>query len=103
MLFRKFLSVAKDQQQKGPDGQEPELNEIQPGMEVEDTDHDLGESDVSKPRVAKVIRDEQGQVEDVVVNKGVIFRKQVEVPADRIEKVEQDGKEGRVVIETVAE
>ncbi|HET9922342.1 MAG TPA: divalent metal cation transporter [Ktedonobacteraceae bacterium] len=95
--------MAKNQQQEGPEGQKPDLNEIQPGVKVEDTDHDLGDSDLSKPRVSKVIRNKQGQVEDIVVNKGVIFKKQVEVPAGRVEKVEPDGKKGEVVIETVAE
>ncbi len=44
-------------------------------MNVEATEFDLGESDVSEPKVADVARDEQGNVEKLVVQKGVIFKK----------------------------
>ena len=53
--------MAREHDQKRTKGQKPDLNEIQPGMEVEDTGHELGEGDISKPRVSNVIRDKQGQ------------------------------------------
>src|SRR5439155_25950810 len=76
----------------------------QPGMEVEDTGHELGESDISKPQVTAVIRDEQGQVKYLIVSKGLLFKKKVVVPASRIKevKLEPENKKGpgEVVIET---
>ncbi len=66
----------------------PPADEVEPGMEVETTGGDLGARDVSRPRVEKVIRDALGRVRDVIVEKGVIFRKEIDVPADRIEEVE---------------
>ncbi len=62
--------------------------EVTPGMEVEATEGDLGEEDVSKPRVKEVQRDPQGNIEKVVVEKGAIFKKTLEVPADRVQSVE---------------
>ena len=62
--------MAQEHDQESTKGQKPALNEIQPGMEVEDTGHELGESDISKPQVTAVIRDEQGQVKYLVVSKG---------------------------------
>ena len=53
---------------------------IEPGMEVEAREGDLGEEDVSKPRVEEVLRDAEGNVEKLVVSKGLIFRKRLEVP-----------------------
>lgn len=79
----------------------PPADEVEPGMEVETTGGDLGARDVSRPRVEKVIRDALGRVRDVIVEKGVIFRKEIDVPADRIEEVEPgaDDQPGEVVIE----
>ena len=57
---------------------------IETGMEVEATRGDLGEEDVSKPKVTEVVQDQQGKVDKVVVQKGVIFKKTLEIPADRI-------------------
>lgn len=80
----------------------PPADEVEPGMEVETTGGDLGARDVSRPHVEKVIRDAFGRVRDVIVEKGVIFRKEIEVPADRVEEVEagKDDQPGEVVIET---
>jgi hypothetical protein len=39
---------------------------IEPHMVVEATKGDLGEDDVSQPRVAEVVEDQQGDVENVV-------------------------------------
>jgi len=57
-------------------------------MAVETREGDLGESDVSTARVKDVERNEAGDVTNVVVEKGVVFRKTLEVPAERIEIVE---------------
>lgn len=68
---------------------EPDINEIKPGMAVEAIEGgDLGEEDVSKPQVEEVRTDGAGNVESVVVKKGVIFQKEVEIPANRIEEVQ---------------
>lgn len=79
-----------------------DLNEIQPGMEVEDAKGLLGEHDVKEPKVSKVMRNQQDQVEDIVVSKGLpIDKKEFVVPADQIEAVEPASQQkGRVVIET---
>ena len=80
----------------------PPADEVEPGMEVETTGGDLGARDVSRPHVEKVIRDAFGRVRDVIVEKGVIFRKEIDVPADRVEEVDagEDDQPGEVVIET---
>ena len=69
------------------------LNEIEPGMSVETKDDALGEDDVSKPKVEKVVRDEKGQVEEVIVKKGVIFQKEITIPANRIDAIENGHKD----------
>jgi NRAMP (natural resistance-associated macrophage protein)-like metal ion transporter len=82
--------------------QQNDVNHIASGMEVETTGGDLGEADVSKPRVGEVVRDQQGNVEKFTIDKGVVFKKKLEVPADRIQKVdhaEQRSTNGKVVIE----
>jgi NRAMP (natural resistance-associated macrophage protein)-like metal ion transporter len=77
---------------------------IEPGMVVEATGGDLGEEDVSKPKVIEVVEDQQGGVDKLIVQKGVIFKKTLEIPADRIESVEQEdsGDEsipGKVIVD----
>src|SRR5437764_9324994 len=78
-------------------------NTIKPEMVVEATKGDLGEEDVSKPKVADVIQDEQGDIEKVVVEKGVLFKKKLEIPADRVQAVEQTPKDektaGKVTVD----
>jgi NRAMP (natural resistance-associated macrophage protein)-like metal ion transporter len=64
--------------------------DIEPGMIVETTGGDLGEEDLSKPKVAEVVVDEQGEVEKLVVEKGLIFKKKLDIPADRIKSVEPE-------------
>ncbi len=74
---------------------------VREGMDVEATHGDLGETDVSHPRVKEVVRDRHGQVDHLVIQKGVLFRKELSVPADRIERVETpqpDEKAGKVVM-----
>src|SRR5260370_42487206 len=96
--------MAQEHNQKSTKGQKPDLNEIQPGMEVEDTGHELGEGDISKPRVSNVIRDKQGQVKYVIIGKGLLFKKMVLVPANRIKEVRREPEDkkgpGGSVIET---
>jgi Mn2+/Fe2+ NRAMP family transporter len=62
--------------------------EIVPGMQVEATEGDLGEQDVSPAKVTKVEKDRQNQVKELEVSKGKLFRKKLEIPADRIRAVE---------------
>src|SRR5690242_11325542 len=67
----------------------PTAKDIEPGMVVEATKGDLGEEDITKPKVMDVVEDQNGDVEKLVVEKGVVFRKKLEIPADRIQSVEQ--------------
>ena len=60
---------------------------IEPGMAVETTEGDLGTHDISKPVVKDVQYDQQGVLKHVTVEKGVVFKKEIEVPADRIAAV----------------
>lgn len=73
-------------------------------MDVDATKGDLGEQDISKPRVAGVERDEHGNIKQVSVAKGVIFKKKLDIPADRIEEVDthpqEDQSPGKVTIAT---
>lgn len=75
-----------NQKKRGITNKEDE-NNITPGMLVEATSGDLGESDISKPKVTDVKRDTQGNVQSVEVEKGAIFRKRLEIPADRVQAV----------------
>lgn len=72
-------------------------------MQVETTRGDLGEKDIDQPRVSKVVRDQHGNVRDIVVSKGVIFKKKLDVPADRITDVEPapsgNPRQGEVTID----
>jgi hypothetical protein len=77
---------------------------IEPGMVVEATKGDLGEEDVSKPRVTEVVQDQQGNVDKLVVKKGVIFTKTLEIPANRVQSIDQEDSEddftpGKVVVD----
>src|SRR5579859_420230 len=80
-----------------------DTSNIEHGMNVEATDGDLGEADVSKPKVADVARDEQGNVKKFVVEKGVLFKKKLDIPADRVESVDRhardDAPQGKVMID----
>lgn len=77
--------------------------EIVPGMEVEATEGELGEKDVSPAKVTKVERDQHGNVEAIEVSKGKLFRKQLTVPADRVQEVERgdasSGLPGKVKVD----
>ena len=78
---------------------EEQKNAIEPGMSVEASGGDLGEEDVSKPKVADVVRDAQGEVEEIIVQKGLLFKKELEIPADRIQEVKGDGVHGVVKVD----
>ena len=82
-------------------------DDITPGMKVEATAGDLGEEDVSLAEVTDVVKDEQGHVISIKVSKGTIFRKQFEVPVERIQGIEQadrvNGTDGRVKIDASEE
>ncbi|HEU5230500.1 MAG TPA: Nramp family divalent metal transporter [Ktedonobacteraceae bacterium] len=87
-------SHLSEDQQKG-------IDLIEPGMIVEAEKGDLGEEDVSKPRVARVVRDDNGKIEKIVLQKGVFFKKEIDIPIDRILRVEcgSDARDGKVVID----
>lgn len=76
-------------------------DKIKEGMAVESSKGDLGEQDVSKPKVDQVVRDSKNQVTGMVVEKGAIFQKKIDVPADRIQSVEsvRSNEKGKVVID----
>lgn len=75
---------------KKPEDQTPpsQVDDIQPGMLVAATEGDLGEEDVNKPKVEQVVRDSQGHVQKLLVRKGTVFHKQLEIPADRVQQVD---------------
>ena len=64
--------------------------EIVPGMEVQATEGDLGEQDVRPARIKSVQKDQQGYVEEIEIEKGALFRKTLDVPADRIQAVKPE-------------
>jgi len=77
---------------------------IAPGMEVEASQGDLGEEDVSKPKVTGVVKDQQGNVDKLIVQKGVIFKKTLEIPADRVRSIDQENiadesTSGKVIVD----
>ena len=81
--------------------------DIEPGMTVETTEGDLGEADISKPKVKEIVEDEKGKVEKLVVSKGVVFQKKLDIPADRVQSVERepevDGSAGKVIVAATEE
>jgi hypothetical protein len=72
----------------------PDAGRIEPGMNVEATQGYLGEEDASKPKVTDVAQDEQGNVKKLVVEKGVLFKKKLEIPANRVLAVELESEKG---------
>ena len=80
----------------------PALDAVKEGMQTEATKGDLGEADVSQPKVKEVRRDPWGGVEEVVIQKGVVFRKELVVPASRIQRLEPDPSgetDGKVILD----
>ena len=90
-----------------PKKQKPGNENIEIGMIVKATTGDLGEEDVSKPRVSAVTRKRDGEIEELTVQKGVVFKKTLDIPADRIQSVDQDNKDentpGKVVVDVSKE
>ena len=68
---------------------------VRPGMTIRDTTSDLGQKDFSLPRVKAVRRNRQGAVETIIVEKGMLFKKDLEIPADRVLRV----AEGQVTVD----
>ena len=81
----------------------PDKEHVETGMVVEATKGDLGEGDVSKPKVSAVTRNKAGEIEELTVQKGKVFKKTLDIPADRIQSVEQNGQDeknaGKVVVD----
>ena len=96
-------SGSSDHNAKARHQHKSDARKVEPGMNVEATGGDLGEADISKPKVADVARDKQGNVEKLVVRKGFIFKKKLEIPADRVESVDRhardDAPEGKVTVD----
>ena len=83
------------------------IDDIKPGMIVEATEGDLGDADLSKPKVVEVARDSQNHVEGIKVKKGVLFAKEIDIPVERISGVAADSSADappKVMVEaTIAE
>lgn len=74
-------------------------------MKVQATGGDLGEADISKPKVSEVVEGSNGNAEKLVVKKGVLFKKTLEIPADRVRSVKtttRDDKQGKVTVDVSA-
>jgi len=100
MRTKKKQSEAKNIDEKNTG----DTKNIEPGMAVEAPKGDLGEEDVSKPKVTEVVQDRQGNVDKLVVKKGVIFKKTLEIPADRVQSIDQEDGEvenaaGKIVVD----
>jgi NRAMP (natural resistance-associated macrophage protein)-like metal ion transporter len=86
-------------------GTEEEASKIKVGMVVEADEGDLGQEDISEAKVTDIVHDKAGNVETIVAEKGTIFRKQLEIPVERIQSVGQeiggvvlDGSPSKVII-----
>jgi NRAMP (natural resistance-associated macrophage protein)-like metal ion transporter len=64
-----------------------EANKIEVGMIVEADEGDLGQEDVNEAKVTEVVHGQSGDVETIVAEKGAVFRKNLKIPADRIQSV----------------
>ena len=69
------------------------------GMTIRDTKGNLGQKDLSLPKVKAVRRNRQGVVETIIIEKGALFKKALEIPADRILRVEERRALGQVTID----
>lgn len=85
-------------------GAQEEAKKIQVGMVVEADEGDLGQEDISEAKVTDITHDQAGNVETIVAEKGTIFKKQLEIPVERIQSVgqqaggvESDGSPNRVI------
>lgn len=94
----------KQANQAGQGAQEV-AQRIEVGMVVEADGGDLGQEDISATMVTEIVHDQAGNVETIVAEKGTIFRKQLEIPVERIQSVtqknggdESDGPPSKVII-----
>ncbi|MBK5276505.1 MAG: divalent metal cation transporter [Desulfuromonadales bacterium] len=78
--------------QSDPAGQatQEEVNKIEVGMIVEADQGDLGQEDVSEAKVTDIVHDQAGNVEKIVAGKGTVFKKQLEIPVERVQSVTQE-------------
>jgi NRAMP (natural resistance-associated macrophage protein)-like metal ion transporter len=100
---------SKQADQAGQGDQEA-ANKIEVGMVVEADEGDLGQEDISKAKVTDIVHDPAGNVETIVVEKGIIFRKQLDIPVERIRAVtqetggdESDGSPSKVIVSATEE
>ncbi len=83
---------------KGVQGTQEEALKIEIGMVVEADEGDLGREDIGEAKVTEIVHDQAGNVEAIIVEKGIVFRKYIEIPVERIQsvthKTEADESEG---------
>jgi hypothetical protein len=63
--------MAKGEYRDSTKAQEIDVNEIKSGMELIDSKNLLGRSDLTKPRVEKVIHHRTGRIKSPLVRKGL--------------------------------
>src|SRR5450759_374773 len=80
---------SKQANQAGQGAQE-EARKIEVGMVVEADKGDLGQEDISKTKVTDIVHDQAGNVEEIVAEKGIIFRRQLDIPVERIQSVTRE-------------
>ncbi len=73
--------------------------QVLPGMTIRDTQGNLGQKDLSLPKVKALRRNRQGAVETIIVEKGALFKKDLEIPADRVLRVEEQPAHGQVTVD----
>lgn len=66
----------------------PQKPPIEPGMVVTSIETGLDEHDISQAKVKAVATDATGNVTEITVEKGILLKKDVVVPADRITEVD---------------
>ena len=76
----------KQANQAGQTVQE-ESQKVELGMIVEADQGDLGEEDITEAKVTDIVHDDKGNVESIVAQKGTFFKKQLEIPIERIQSV----------------
>jgi NRAMP (natural resistance-associated macrophage protein)-like metal ion transporter len=87
------------------EGTQEDAKQVEVGMVVEADEGDLGQEDISEAKVTEIVHDPTGNVETIIAEKGTIFRKQLEIPVERVQSVardtggrEADGSPGKVII-----
>ncbi|MDD2900035.1 MAG: divalent metal cation transporter [Desulfuromonadaceae bacterium] len=71
-----------------------EIEEIEVGMVVEADGGDFGQEDIGEAKVTDILYDGEGRVETLVVEKGIVFTKYLEIPAERIQSITQTHIDG---------